>query len=271
MKITELYANDLAVEVKNYYIEQIQLGYDNDEATRLTLEQYSECFNSEDEDMTDYWLVLADTQWKLGRLDESIKKKAIDIIQNDEDLIHYAYEGELYDEREKVLRDLLERLNSSQPEPKKIKKLEYYTCPWKVNDAYALQMRGKDAMNAGIENRWLIIIKIDEKFVKPGHIMPIVRFKLTKSEILPEILSDINELPYFMLYNVKGLNIYKSFMWIEKKKAMSKVLKRLVYLGNYDFAEPYEPPTLFSVPSFIDLLEFEISKRYSWYYNADSI
>jgi hypothetical protein len=52
---------------------------------------------------------------------------------------------------------------------------------------------------------------------------------------------------------------------------MSKVLKRLVYLGNYDFAEPYEPPTSFSFPSFIDLLEFEISKRYSWYYNADSI
>lgn len=271
MKITELYANDLAVEVKNYYIEQLQMGYDNAEATRLTLEQYSECFNSEDEDMTDYWLVMADTQWKLGRLDESIKKKAIEIIENDEDLIHYTYEEYLYNERKEVLRYLLERLKSPQPESKKIKKLEFYICPWRVNDAYALQMKGKDAINAGIENLWLIIIKIDEKYVKPGHIMPIVRFKLTKSEILPETLSDINELPYFMLYNVKGLIIYKSFIWIEKKKAMSKVLKRLVYLGNYDFVEPYEPPTSSQSLVPIDLIEQEIPKRYSWYYNADSI
>lgn len=271
MRITDLYANDLAVEVKNYYIEQLQLGYDNHEATRLTLEQYSECFSSEDEDMTDYWLVMADTQWKLGRLDESIKKKAIEIIENDEDLIHYVYEEDLYNERKEVLSDLLERLKTPQPEPKKIKKLEFYICPWKVNDAYALQMKGKDAVNAGIENRWLIIIKIDEKFVKPGHIMPIVRFKLTKSEILPETLSDINELPYFMLYNVKGLIIYKSFVWIERKRATSKVLNRLVYLGNYDFVEPHEPPTSSSVDTPLDLLEFEISKRFTWYYNADSI
>ncbi len=54
MKITDLYANDLAVEVKNFYIEQLQLGYDNTEAIRLTLEQYSECFSSLSEDMTDY-------------------------------------------------------------------------------------------------------------------------------------------------------------------------------------------------------------------------
>jgi len=271
MKITDLYANDLAVEVKNYYIEQLQLGYDNNEATRLTLEQYSECFNSEDEDMTDYWLVMADTQWKIGRLDESVKKKAIDIIENDEDLIHYAYEVDLYNERKEVLRILLERLKTPQPEPKKIKKLEFYICPWKVNDAYALQMKGKDAIHAGIENRWLIIIKIDEKYVKPGHIMPIVRFKLTASDQLPETLSDINELPYFMLYNVKGLVIYKSYMWIEKKRAMSKVLKRLIYLGNFDFVEPYEPPSSSQSLVPIDLIEQEIPKRYSWYYNADSI
>jgi hypothetical protein len=271
MKITDLYANDLAVEIKNYYIEKLQLGYDNQESLRLTLEQYEGCFYSKDEDMTDYWLVMADTQWVLGRLDDSVKNKAIDIIENDEDLIHYAYDQCLYDGRKEVLRNLLERLKSPQPEPKKIKKLELYICPWKVNDAYALQMKGKDAANAGIENRWLIIIKIDEKYIKPGHIMPIVRFKLTKSDRLPETLSDINELPYFMLYNVKGLIIYKSFIWIEKKKAMSKVLKRLIYLGNFDFVEPYEPPTSSQSLVPIDLIEQEIPKRYSWYYNVDSI
>ena len=119
------------------------MGYDSTEAIRLTLEQYSECFNSEDEDMTDYWLVMADAQWKLGRLNESIKKKAIEIIENDEDLIHYAYEEGLYNERKEVLRILLERLKTPQPEPKKIKKLELYICPWKINDAHALQVTRK--------------------------------------------------------------------------------------------------------------------------------
>ena len=270
MKITDLYANDLAVEIKNYYIEKLQLGYDNQESLRLTLEQYEGCFYSKDEDMTDYWLVMADTQWVLGRLDDSVKNKAIDIIENDEDLIHYAYDQCLYDGRKEVLRNLLERLKSPQPEPKKIKKLELYICPWKVNDAYALQMKGKDAINAGIENRWLIIIKIDEKYIKPGHIMPIVRLKLTKSEILPENLEAIDELPYFTLVNSKNLIIYKSFMWIEKTRAITKVLNRLVYLGNYDFIEPNEPITSHSVDSPMDLLEFEISKRFTWYYTINS-
>jgi hypothetical protein len=60
-------------------------------------------------------------------------------------------------------------------------------------------------------------------------------------------------------------------MWIEKKRAMSKVLKRLIYLGNFDFVEPYEPPTSSQSLIPIDLIEQEIPKRYSWYYNADSI
>jgi len=133
------------------------------------------------------------------------------------------------------------------------------------------KLQGKDAVNTGIENRWLIIIKIDEKHVKPGHIMPIVRFKLTESDRLPETLREIDELPYFTLYNLKGLIIYKSFMWIENKRAMSKVLKRLVYLGNYDFVEPYEPSTMSNSLLLLDLLELEISKRFTWYYSENSI
>jgi hypothetical protein len=220
--------------------------------------------------MTDYWLVLADTQWKLGRLDETIKKKAIEIIEHDEDLIYYAYEQDLYEERKEVLATLLERLKSPQPEPKKIKRLELYICPWKINDSYALQLQGKDAVNAGIENRWLIIIKINEEYIKPGHIMPIVRFKLTESDRLPETLREIDEMPYITLYNLKGEVIYKSLMWIEKKRAMTKVLKRLIHLGNYDFGEPYEPPTTSKSLILLDLLEFEISWRFTWYYSSDS-
>ncbi len=214
---------------------------------------------------------MADTQWKLGRLDEAIKKKAIEIIENDEDLVHYAYEQSLYDERKVVLEYLLKQLNSPQPIPKKMKKLELYICQWKINDAYALQLKGKDSVNAGIENRWLIIIKIDEKYIKPGHIMPIVRFKLTESDVLPKTLKEIDEMPYFILYNLKGLVIYKSLIWTEKTRAMSRVLNRLIYLGKYNFVEPYEPSTAYSVDTLLEILEFEISKRFTWYYSENSI
>lgn len=266
MKITDLHANDLAIEIKNFYIEQLQQGYDNIEATRLTIEQYSECFYSDDEDMNDYWLVMADTQWKLGRLDETIKQKAIKIIENDEDLIHYSYDQSLFDERKQVLNHLLEKIKSPQPQPKKIKKFKLYICPWKINDAYALQLQGKDAIKAGIVNRWLIIIKIDDKYIKPGHIMPTVRFKLTESDCLPKTLGEISQLPYFTLINSKDLIIYKSLLWIEKTRKMSKELDRLIYLGNYCFNEPEEIPTSQSVSMILDLLEFEIAKRFTWYY-----
>ncbi|MFA7076667.1 MAG: hypothetical protein WC152_08410 [Candidatus Izemoplasmatales bacterium] len=271
MKITDLYANDLAVEVKNFYIEKLQLGYDDVEAIRLTFEQYSECFNSSNEDVTDYWLVMGDTQWNLGRLDALIKKRVIEIIDSNEDLVHYTNDQDLYEERKKVLENLLQKLKSPQPERKKIQKVELYVCPWKNNDVYAFQLKGKDASSAGIENRWLIIIKINEKYIKPGHVMPIVRFKLTKSDRLPATLREIDDFPYFMIYNFKGLIIYKSLMWIEKTRNMSRILKRLIYLGNYDFVEPYEPPTTSKSLLVLDLLEFEISKRFTWYYNTDSI
>ena len=111
---TGLYQDDDTCDIKDEYLTYLRLGMSNEEA----LEELIEC----NEELIDdekigplFWLALADTQWKYGRLTNEVKEKALEVINSGKDLKRWEEDKKLYAKRKKVLEDLRERLNTKQP------------------------------------------------------------------------------------------------------------------------------------------------------------
>lgn len=123
---TGLYSDDLAMDVRDYYREQLSLGKPEEKITQELIEQ-NRTFILDDEVASVFWFALADTQWNLGRLEENVKEKALYYLHSGEDLKRWEDEdpNELL-RRKKVLLKLEEKLLSCPPEKKDILKAYIY-------------------------------------------------------------------------------------------------------------------------------------------------
>ena len=137
---TGLYQNDLSADVRDDYISKLKAGKSDEEALQEILSEYKE--ESEDDDEKyDFYLGLADTLWKKGRLTEELKVKALEILE--EDKISDRWEGEkIRKERIKVLDKLKEKLESPMPERKKVPVHKPYKLGWEEGDVYCFQIKG---------------------------------------------------------------------------------------------------------------------------------
>ena len=70
---TKLYENDLTLDVRDTYIKKLKLGYSDEETY---LETCKECGELDQY----FWLAMADTMWKYGRLTKEVKDSAITCI-----------------------------------------------------------------------------------------------------------------------------------------------------------------------------------------------
>lgn len=138
---TGLYQNDLSADVRADYISKLKAGKADEEALQEILQEYKE--ESEDDDEKyDFYLGLADTLWKKGRLTEELKAKALEILE--EDKISDRWEGEkIRKERIKVLDKLKEQLESPMPERKKVPVHKPYKLGWEEGDVYCFQIKNQ--------------------------------------------------------------------------------------------------------------------------------
>ncbi len=79
---TKLYENDLALDLKEEYIEKLKSGIENKEALEQIKQEYKEEIEDNDEE-TVFWMVLADTMWNLGKMTDEVKNKALQSIEKD--------------------------------------------------------------------------------------------------------------------------------------------------------------------------------------------
>jgi hypothetical protein len=192
----KLYQDDLAQDIKDKYKDLLKRG----KTSEQILEQFIEEFGNEIEDSDEapiFWFALADTQWELGRLLPVVKKKAIEWIEKGVDQEKWRLENPREAKiRDAVLKKLKEKLNSPLPEEKKIAKHKIYKCEWKIGDVYAYKLESDYAKENGFSERYLLIHKVDECIWHPGHIIPIVRIKITENDILPNNEKEFEELEY---------------------------------------------------------------------------
>ncbi|HEY9062996.1 MAG TPA: Imm26 family immunity protein [Pseudobacteroides sp.] len=115
---TAIFSDDLACDVREAYTNLIGEGKEKN-ATKSILKIFKNNLKDSDEEPV-IWLSLASTQWKLGRLEDKIKEKAIEIIDTGIDLKRWEEEPKLLVKRKNVLDKLKEQLNSPQCLPKKV-------------------------------------------------------------------------------------------------------------------------------------------------------
>jgi hypothetical protein len=116
-----LYADDTTCEVRDAYVENLRHGLSEEEAYEHVLQGYGDLLNDLEVACLVYF-ALADTAWKLGRLPQSVKVRALELIKQGGDL--FVWERDAPEEvavRRRTLRSLEARLLSEQPASKLIK------------------------------------------------------------------------------------------------------------------------------------------------------
>ena len=253
-----LYQDDVALDIKDEYKDNLRRGKTNEEAMQEIIDKYQELLEDE-EDRGVFWLALADTQWNLGRLDEQVKEQALEIIELGTDLKRWEINEKLYNKRKEILEKLKEKLLSPQPEEKRMPKYRTYKCEWENGDVFAYQLKSEYAKEQGLENRYLIIQKIDEIDWYPCSTIPLVRVKITEDKTIPKTEKEIDELEYIQTWftsyerrfagfsalrplkdQIKGMSFNTDEYGLLPEYMVSIVITsknmtkgKLTYLGNY--------------------------------------
>lgn len=139
-----IFSDDTACDVRDSYRERISDGKDGTAATTEMLEQWKiDSLAADDDDVLVFWLALAATQWKVGRLEDRVRNKAIEVIDSGKDLGRWKEVGQV-DKRAAVLRKLKEQLLSPQPAPKNVRVEKPQVPPWSCGDYVSYRLNSGD-------------------------------------------------------------------------------------------------------------------------------
>lgn len=230
-----LYQDDLALDVQDTYVSFLKDHTPDEQITGKILEEFRDAL-SDDDDEPIVWFALADTQWKWGRLEEPVKKRALAFIDSGKDLSKWCNSSKsAYKKRVEVLNMLKERLNSPQKNKRIVRQPKLYTCKWKTGDVYAYPLTSTWAQEAGLEGTHLLFHKCGETTDWPGHIVPVVRIKLYKSHDHLPTLKDFQSLSYLKIYGAghkdEGKYVYRIKLMNTSARAIPKTL---FFIGNID-------------------------------------
>ena len=186
-----LYQDDVALDIKDGYVDLLRKGYSKEEAIETMMDEYDFYFEDED-DVISAVLALADTAWKYGRCTEELKKFALDIIHLDLS----QQEWDNVRRRKEVLDKLEKQLTGEQPPEKHVPIKRVYHCKWKIGDTFTYPLESNYAKEHGYDGQYLIITKIGEYDSSEYYRLPIVRIKITKDKKIPTTEEEINKLDY---------------------------------------------------------------------------
>jgi len=216
-----LYANDDTSDVRNTYIKCLEEGLSNAEAYEKTLESLHDYIGSDEEPL--FWYALAETQWRVGRLTPEVKKKALEWIGKNGGLEQWEDSANKGAGWIKTLGKLKQKLESPMPPEKKIKKPEELDLNlWNLNDVYAYQFHGKNAVEHGYFGKYMLLQKIGADALYYGN-KPMMRVQIMDKvfDHLPS-LDDLDGLRILPVDNPIRVNISQDAL----------IEKRIVYKKN---------------------------------------
>ena len=172
---TGLYSNDTACDIRDEYKDLLRRGKNSKEATETVIKLNEDCFGDVEEEPL-FWFALADTQWNYGRLDEQVKRKALEWLNREEEL-------QRWDESEngaalwrKTRDKLREKLVSDQPPEKKVPRYRVYHCDWELGGVYAYRLHEEDSKEQNMYGKYMVFRKISERKGWPEDYLPEVEF-----------------------------------------------------------------------------------------------
>jgi hypothetical protein len=146
-----VFSDDTAADLREDYRKLIGDGLTGPEATDKLLKDWSP---EGDPDLAPvFWLALALTQWKCGRLEDRVKQRALEVISDGSALRPWVG-GKSESKRRSALGAAMRQLQSPQPPPKKIAKKVLHTCEWEPGELIAYHMESGDFIVFRILGLW---------------------------------------------------------------------------------------------------------------------
>lgn len=153
-----VFSDDLAADLRDGFRDLIGEGLSSSEAVDSLLVEYASSLEDDDEKSV-FWIALASSQWKLGRLDERTKNEALRLIGSGDDLKRRG-DPKYRKKRAAVLEKLRERLVSPQPAPKRVPRTVKGANDWSVGEVVGLRLES---------GRWTLLRVIGHHEDKGGR------------------------------------------------------------------------------------------------------
>ena len=270
------YGSDLGKDVRIQYIDALRRGKDSTEATNQLIADYEPSLFDE-EDAPRFWFALADVQWNLGRLEETVKHHALVYIEKELECAKLpTSDAVCIDIPINVLTMLKQKLSSPQPPQKKIKQYRLYHTDWKKGDVFAYCLNCADTDYPDFHNRYVYFVVKDTETWHPGHTIPVVYvYWVTSKELLSlDCLQKQEYLPQFyapIAYrNNPGMKRkYSLALLCTSARAIPK--KKLTYLGNVGCIKTFDNDDLNAYPvAWKDFDKYMIKNYVAWTNNCHS-
>jgi len=132
---TAIFSDDLAADLREQWRNLIGEGLSPREATDRLVVEYERSVHDIDEGPV-FWLALAVSQWKTGRLLEDVRTRALEVIAGGADLARWENPADRR-ARERVLAKARAQLLSDPPPRKKLRRRALSTTPFVPGDVFA--------------------------------------------------------------------------------------------------------------------------------------
>jgi hypothetical protein len=173
---TALFSDDLAADLRSEFRELIGEGLTTEAAVNRLKTEYKSSLHDPDEESV-FWLALADTGWRLGRLDDNVLQNALRVIASGQDLAKWEDASDRK-KREQVLAKLQTKLLSPPPPPKPVAKTIKSANEWQIGEVIAFRL---------LSGRWVLLRVIGHNEDRGG--------KSAVCELLNWIGESMNPLP----------------------------------------------------------------------------
>jgi hypothetical protein len=151
---TAIFSDDVAADVSDRFKDLIAEGHSTVAATKKIIAEYAEELDDADDGIV-FWLALAATQFKLGRLTANVRKKAIRIIDSGEDLARWSENTKAeIKQRGKHLAKLKQQLESDPPKPKKVRRPKKVTTGFKKGDVFVYKLTSRTRVRICVWKIW---------------------------------------------------------------------------------------------------------------------
>ena len=151
---TAIFSDDIAVDTRDAFTDFVAEGLTPPQATDRLIKEFADYLEDED-DAVVFWLSLAATQWKLGRLVAHVRDHAIKIIESEADLRRWEDSSKAeINQRKKHLNKLLAQLFSQPPKSKKIKATAKSSTDFKIGDVADYRLDDHTIVRFCVVNVW---------------------------------------------------------------------------------------------------------------------
>lgn len=134
---TGFWSDDTTSDVRNSYMDGLKKKHPPEEVLAQLIDAYE---MDTDDDGYLCWLAVALLQWEYGHLSEEVKARALDALHSGADEERWAEAPEKdRRKRREVLRQLEEKLLSTNEKPKKVRPYVRKRTKWKVGDVLSLR------------------------------------------------------------------------------------------------------------------------------------